>query len=50
MGNLQAKFEQLSITGISKSTLGPILKPFYDSMIMDVHAQELALEGDERLK
>lgn len=41
MGNLQAKFEQMSITGIPKSTLGPI---------MDVHAQELTLEGDKKLK
>lgn len=39
MGKLQAKFEQMSLTGIPQSKSGPI---------MDVHGQELALQGDER--
>lgn len=39
MGKLQAKFEQMPLTGIPQSKSGPI---------MDVHGRELALQGDER--
>lgn len=39
MHKLRAKFEQMLITGSPKSESGPI---------MDVHSQELALQGDER--
>ena len=39
MGKLQAKFEQMLITGIPKSK---------SHLIMDVHGQELTLQGDER--
>lgn len=39
MRKLQAKFEQMLIMGIPKSKSGPV---------MDVHGQELVLQGDER--
>lgn len=39
MGNLQEKFEQMLVTGIPKSKLGPI---------MEVCGQELAVQSDER--